>query len=83
MPSGTVPFSERFAIAFSGIWEIKITIVDKGGTLKLRFFIIFWNVKVLIFTNFGRSKSRFLIALGAREPTLDDLGPFWMPEVPF
>ena len=30
-------FSERFAIAFSGIWEIKITIVDKGGTLNYAF----------------------------------------------
>ena len=27
-------FSERFAIAFSGIWEIKITIVAKNWTLN-------------------------------------------------
>ena len=29
--------SERFAIAFSGIWEIKITIVHKIGTLNYEF----------------------------------------------
>ena len=32
-----MPFSERFAIAFSGIWEIKITIVDKDGLLNYDF----------------------------------------------
>ena len=83
VPSGTVPFFQSFAVAFSGLWDVTIMIVDNSGRLKLRFLIFFWDVKVMIFSNFGRSKSRFLVALGARGPTLGALGPFWMPEVSF
>ena len=49
-------------------------LITLGGQ-NYDFFIIFLDVKIMIFSNFGRSKSRFLVTLGARGPILEAQRP--------